>query len=235
MTDNSFQSSKYNPHEIEKKWQKYWQDIGLYQTDLAQEEKQNYYFLTMYPYPSGDLHVGHWYAETPADAAARYRRMCGYNVFFPMGFDAFGLPAENAAIKAAKAGQDVHPATLTYERIETMTQQFSQMGAMIDWSKTLNTCDPEYYKWNQWLFLKMLEEGVAYRKFSPVDWCPSCNTTLAREQVIGEERVCERCETPVVKKDLNQWYLKTTNYADELSILAGSIGHKKSSTCRPTG
>ena len=163
------------------------------------------------PYPSGDLHAGHWYAEAPADAAARYHRMKGYNVLFPMGFDAFGLPAENAAIK-----RKIHPKKWTYDNIERMTKQFSQMGAMFDWSKKVITSDPEYYKWNQWLFLQFYKQGLAYKKLSPVDWCPSCNTTLAREQVITEERVCERCGTPVIKKDLEQWYLKITNYADEL-------------------
>lgn len=212
----AFESSKYNPHEIEPKWQKQWQESKLYETDLHDDSKPKYYFLTMYPYPSGDLHVGHWYAEAPADAAARYKRMQGYNVLFPMGFDAFGLPAENAAVNAAKRGENVHPATLTYQQIESMKKQFVQMGAMFDWSKELATCDPEYYKWNQWLFIQFLKKGLAYKQFSPVDWCPNCNTTLAREQVIGDDRLCDRCDTPVIKKDLNQWYFKITDYADEL-------------------
>ena len=206
-----YQSSKYNPHEIEPKWQQKWQEDNLYEVDLNDESKPKYYFLTMYPYPSGDLHAGHWYAEAPADAAARYRRMKGYNVLFPMGFDAFGLPAENAAIK-----HKTHPKKWTYDNIDRMIKQFSQMGAMFDWSKKVITSDPEYYKWNQWLFLQFYKQGLAYKKLSPVDWCPSCNTTLAREQVITEERVCERCGTPVIKKDLEQWYLKITDYADEL-------------------
>ena len=212
----AFESSKYNPHEIEPKWQGVWKESKLYETDLNDDSKPKYYFLTMYPYPSGDLHVGHWYAEAPADAAARYKQMNGYNVLFPMGFDAFGLPAENAAVNAAKRGENVHPATLTYQQIESMKKQFEQMGAMFDWSKEIATCDPEYYKWNQWLFIEFLKKGLAYKKFSPVDWCPNCNTTLAREQVIGDERVCDRCGTPVIKKDLNQWYFKITDYADEL-------------------
>jgi leucyl-tRNA synthetase len=220
-TVKEYISEKYNPHEIEPKWQSYWRDHRLYEVDLHDSSKPKYYFLTMYPYPSGDLHTGHWYAEAPADAAARYKRMRGYNVFFPMGFDAFGLPAENAAIKAARRGEQVHPATLTYQQIARMVKQFEQMGAMFDWSKTLATCDPEYYRWNQWFFLRMYERGLAYKKQSPVDWCPSCNTTLAREQVIGDERVCERCGTPVVKKDLSQWYFKITDYAEELLDFRG--------------
>ncbi len=211
VVQDIYQSSKYNPHEIEPKWQQKWREDNLYEVDLNDDSKPKYYFLTMYPYPSGDLHAGHWYAEAPADAAARYRRMKGYNVLFPMGFDAFGLPAENAAIK-----RKIHPKKWTYDNIERMTQQFSQMGAMFDWSKKVITSDPEYYKWNQWLFLQFYKQGLAYKKLSPVDWCPSCNTTLAREQVVTEERVCERCGTPVIKKDLEQWYLKITAYADEL-------------------
>lgn len=210
-TLNSNIIGSYSPKEIEPKWQQKWQEDKLYEVDLNDDSKPKYYFLTMYPYPSGDLHAGHWYAEAPADAAARYKRMKGYNVLFPMGFDAFGLPAENAAIK-----RKIHPKKWTYDNIERMTQQFSQMGAMFDWSKKVVTSDPEYYKWNQWLFLQFYKQGLAYKKLSPVDWCPSCNTTLAREQVVGEDRVCERCGTSVIKKDLEQWYLKITNYADEL-------------------
>jgi leucyl-tRNA synthetase len=218
LTERPYRSDKYNPAELEPTWQRRWREMGLYQIDLRDASKPKYYFLTMYPYPSGDLHIGHWFAFSPADAAARYRRMQGYNVFFPIGFDAFGLPAENAAVKAAKQGKNVHPATLTYQQIARMEQQFAQMGAMFDWSKKVVTCDPEYYKWNQWFFLKLYDKGLAYKKRSPVDWCPSCNTTLAREQVIDVrgERVCERCETPVVKKELSQWYFKITAYADEL-------------------
>jgi leucyl-tRNA synthetase len=217
----SYRSERYNPAEIEPRWQRRWEEQGIYRVDLYDDSKPKYYFLTMYPYPSGNLHVGHWYAEAPADAAARFKRMQGYNVFFPMGFDAFGLPAENAAVKAANQGQDVHPATLTYMQIAHMEGQFRQMGAMFDWSKKIVTCDPEYYRWNQWFFLKFYEKGLAYKRLSPVDWCPNCNTTLAREQVVGDERVCERCGTPVIKKNLSQWYLKITDYADELLNFEG--------------
>ena len=220
-TEPVYETDKYNPQAIEPKWRKKWEEDGLYKVDLHNDSKDKYYFLTMYPYPSGNLHVGHWYAESPADAAARYKRMQGYDVLFPMGFDAFGLNAENAAIKAAQRGENVHPATLTYQQMDKMVEQFKQIGAMIDWSKTLATCDPEYYKWNQWFFLKMYEQGLAYKKLSPVDWCPKDNTTLAREQVIGEDRVCERCGTPVIKKTLSQWYLKITDYADELLDFSG--------------
>jgi leucyl-tRNA synthetase len=218
-----YRSERYNPHEIEPKWQKHWAEAKLYEVDLYDDSKPKYYFLTMYPYPSGDLHAGHWYAEAPADAAARYKRMQGYNVLFPMGFDAFGLPAENAAIRAAQRGEDVHPIRLTYKQIARMEEQFSQMGTMFDWSKKIVSCDPEYYRWNQWFFLKFFDAGLAYKKFSPVDWCPSCNTTLAREQVVEVrgERVCERCGTPVIKKNLSQWYFKITDYAEELLDFSG--------------
>ncbi|HBI56140.1 MAG TPA: leucine--tRNA ligase, partial [Firmicutes bacterium] len=181
-----------------------------------QKEGEKYYALTMLPYTSGDLHIGHWYAIVPSDARARYKRMCGYNVLFPMGFDAFGLPAENAAIK-----HNIHPGKWTYANVERMRKQLKTMGAMFDWDTEIITCDPEYYKWNQWLFLKFFEHGLAYKKYSPVDWCPKCNTTLAREQVVGEDRVCDRCDTPVGKRELNQWYLKITDYAEELLDFAG--------------
>ncbi len=212
--DVPYTSSKYNPQEIEPKWQQRWTEDDLYTTDLYDDSKPKLYFLTMYPYPSGNLHVGHWYAETPADAAARYLRMQGNTVFFPMGFDAFGLPAENAAIKAARAGEDVHPATLTYERMDTMKQQFRQMGAMFDWSKTLATCDPEYYKWNQWFFIEMVKRGIAYRKESMVNWDPVDQTVLANEQVIDGRG--ERSGALVERRLMPQWHFKITDYADEL-------------------
>src|SRR5690625_5263668 len=173
----------------------------------------------MYPYPSGNLHAGHWYAEVPADAAARFLRMRGYNVLFPMGFDAFGLPAENAAIRAARAGETVHPASLTYAQIATMRRQFQQMGAMFDWSKTLNTSDPEYYKWNQWFFVKMFERGLAYRKESYVNWDPVDQTVLANEQVIDGRG--ERSGALVERRLMPQWHLKITDYADELLDFEG--------------
>ncbi len=170
----------------------------------------------MLPYPSGDLHIGHWYAMTPSDARARYKRMQGFNVLFPMGFDAFGLPAENAAIK-----HNIHPKTWTYANIERMRQQLRSMGAMWDWRREAVSADPEYYRWTQWFFIQLLKHDLAYRKKSPVDWCPNCNTTLAREQVWGEDRHCERCGTPVIKKDLVQWFFRQTSYADELLSFEG--------------
>ncbi len=201
---------RYEPTTIETKWQARWaRDHLNYGVDF--DARPKFYFLTMYPYPSGDLHIGHWYAMAPSDAAARFRRMQGYNVVFPIGFDAFGLPAENAAIE-----HGIHPYTWTIENIARMRRQLRSMGAMWDWSREAITCDPEYYRWNQWFFLKMYERGLAYRQLAPVDWCPKDNTTLAREQVVGEDRVCERCGTPVIKKNLEQWFLKITSYAEEL-------------------
>jgi leucyl-tRNA synthetase len=200
----------YNPEKIESKWQAKWAEDGLYEADIDRA-KPKYYALTMLPYPSGDLHIGHWYAMTPSDARARYLRMKGFNVMFPIGFDAFGLPAENAAVK-----RGIHPKEWTYQNIDNMRVQLRSMGAMWDWRREMISADPKYYKWNQWFFIQLYKHGMAYRKMSPVDFCPNCNTTLAREQVWGEDRVCERCETPVIKKDLDQWFFTTTRYADEL-------------------
>jgi leucyl-tRNA synthetase len=201
---------KYIPQEIEPRWQAQWAADGLYAT-VEDPDKEKFYFLTMLPYPSGDLHIGHWYAMTPSDAAARYRRMLGYNVFFPIGFDAFGLNAENAAIK-----RGIHPHKWTMDNMANMRRQLRSMGAMWAWDHEAVSCDPEYYKWTQWFFLKLYDLGLAYKEFAPVDWCPTCNTTLAREQVWGDDRHCERCETPVIKRELNQWKFRTTRYAQEL-------------------
>ncbi|TLN22482.1 leucine--tRNA ligase, partial [bacterium] len=200
----------YNPAEIEPKWQARWETDGLYHSDVD-ASRPKYYALTMLPYPSGDLHIGHWYAMTPSDARARYMRMRGYNVLFPMGFDAFGLPAENAAIK-----NNIHPRVWTYRNIANMRKQMRSMGAMFDWRREAVSADPEYYRWTQWFFTQLYNHGLAYHKMSPVDWCPNCQTTLAREQVWGEDRHCERCGTPVIKKDLDQWFFRITKYADEL-------------------
>ena len=203
-------TDRYMPQTIEPKWQQKWAEDGLYATrELPGRPK--FYAMTMYPYPSGNLHIGHWYAMAPSDTRARYLRMKGYNVFFPVGFDAFGLPAENAAIK-----HSVHPYKWTFQNIENMRRQLRSMGAMWAWDREAVTCEPGYYKWTEWFFLKFYEKGLAYRTKAPVDWCPSCNTSLAREQVWGEDRHCERCGTPVVKKDLNQWLFRITQYADEL-------------------
>jgi leucyl-tRNA synthetase len=210
-TSRPVDPNRYNPSHVEQKWQQRWEQDGLYRTDFHDTRRPKFYFLTMYPYPSGDLHIGHWYAMSPSDAAARYRRMKGHNVFFPMGFDAFGLPAENAAIK-----RGIHPYKWTMKNIENMRRQLRSMGAMFDWSREVVTCMPDYYRWNQWFFLQFFKAGLAYKKMAPVDWCPKDQTVLAREQVIGPERLCERCDTPVIKKDLEQWFFRITKYADEL-------------------
>ncbi len=207
---NNDQPNFYNPAEIEPRWQKKWDEDGIYQSNID-PARPKHYALTMLPYPSGDLHIGHWYAMIPPDARARFMRMRGYNVMFPMGFDAFGLPAENAAIK-----RNVHPKKWTYANIERMRTQLHSMGAIFDWRREAVSCDPEYYKWTQWFFLQFFKNDLAYRKMSPVDWCPNCNTTLAREQVWGDDRHCERCGTPVIKKNLAQWFFKTTKFADDL-------------------
>ena len=209
-TDARTRIERYDPTSIEPRWQARWAELGMDETDLRDDSRPKWYQLTMYPYPSGDLHIGHWYIVTPTDALARFRRMHGYNVFFPIGFDAFGLPAENAAIKSGG-----HPFTWTMQNIETMRRQFQTMGAMFAWETQVVTADPAYYKWNQWLFLRLLEAGMAYRAMSPVDWCPN-DGTLAREQVEGPDRRCWRCGALVEKRDLEQWFLRTTAYADEL-------------------
>ncbi len=207
---------RYDPTEIEPRWQARWEELGLHRTDLEDTSRPKFYLLTMYPYPSGDLHIGHWYIKTPTDAIARYHRMHGENVFFPIGFDAFGLPAENAAIKSG-----THPYTWTMKNIEHMRRQLRSMGNTFAWDAEIVTADPKFYRWNQWIFLKLLEAGLAYRKMAAVDWCPRDQVTLAREQVEGPDRVCWRCGTPVIKRDLEQWFLRTTAYAEELLSFDG--------------
>jgi leucyl-tRNA synthetase len=208
--DEEEMAYKYIPQEIESKWQVKWEADQLYRA-VIDKSKPKFYYLTMLPYPSGDLHIGHWYAMTPSDAQARYYRMSGYNVMFPIGFDAFGLPAENAAIE-----RNIHPKEWTYANIEQMRRQLRSMGAMWDWEREAISSDPEYYTWSEWFFLQLYKHGLAYRAEAPVDFCPHCNTTLAREQVWGEDRHCERCGTPVIKKDLEQWFFRITDYAEEL-------------------
>ena len=200
----------FNPQVFEPKWQKKWEEDQLYRS-VIDESKPKHYALTMLPYPSGDLHIGHWFSMVPPDTRARFMRMKGYNVLFPMGFDAFGLNAENAAIK-----DGIHPMKRTFANIERMRKQMKSMGPMFDWEREAISADPSYYKWTEWFFIQLYKAGLAYRKMSAVDWCPKDNTTLAREQVIGENRVCERCGTPVIKKALEQWFFKATKYADEL-------------------
>ena len=200
---------KYNPVEIEKKWQARWEADRLYKVS-EDDPRPKWYALTMFPYTSGDLHIGHWYAMAPSDVHARFMRMRGYNVLHPMGFDAFGLPAENAAIK-----HGIHPYVWTMQNIERMRRQLRSIGAIYDWDREVITCLPEYYRWTQWFFLKLYEAGLAYRAKAPVNFCPRCQTVLANEQVTPEGK-CERCGTSVTKKDLEQWFFRITKYADEL-------------------
>ena len=199
----------YNPSLIEPKWQKKWKDSKIYNVDLDSKDKKNYFSLTMFPYPSGDLHIGHWYAFTPADSYSRFKKMKGFNVLHTQGFDAFGLPAENAAIS-----RNINPMKWTFDNIDNMRGQFNLMGNSYDWTRELITCTPEYYKWNQFFFLKMYEKGIAYRKNGAVWWDPIDQTTLANEQVV--EGKSERSGADVVRKMMPQWYFKITDYAEEL-------------------
>lgn len=198
---------EFNPREIEKKWQKKWEEAKVFKAEEGKPEK--FYVLEMFPYPSGRIHMGHVRNYTIGDAIARYLRMRGKNILHPMGWDAFGLPAENAAIK-----HGIHPAKWTYENIDYMKKQLKMLGFSYDWEREVATCAPEYYKWNQWIFLKMLERGIAYRKTAKVNWCPHDQTVLANEQVIDGK--CWRCGTPIVQKEVPSWFLKITAYADRL-------------------
>jgi len=202
-------AQKYNPREIENKWQQRWAADHIYKVQKY-SRRPKFYALTMFPYTSGDLHIGHWYAMAPSDAYARFKRMQGYNVLHPMGFDAFGLPAENAAIS-----HGIHPYDWTMRNIENMRRQLRSMGAIYDWNREVITCLPGYYKWTQWFFLKFYHADLAYRAKAPVNWCPRCQTVLANEQVVGEG-FCERCNTPVTKRELEQWFFRITKYAEEL-------------------
>lgn len=194
---------------LDQKWNKRWEEGSLHTFDKKNADNK-YYVLEMFSYPSGsNLHLGHWYNYGPTDSFARFKRMQGYDVFQPMGFDAFGLPAENYAIKTG-----IHPKDSTMKNIATMERQLKEMGAMFDWSSELYTCSPEYYKWTQWLFIQLYKKGLAYQKLSPVNWCSSCNTVIANEQVVDGK--CERCGTEVVRKELTQWFFKITDYAEEL-------------------
>ncbi|MEO8398923.1 MAG: leucine--tRNA ligase [Ignavibacteriaceae bacterium] len=201
---------RYPFAEIEKKWQKYWEENNIYKTDFSKTENK-LYTLVMFIYPSGaKLHCGHWYNYGPADTWARYKKLKDYNVFEPMGYDAFGLPAENYAIKTG-----IHPKDSTLKNIEDIRAQLKKMGCMYDWDSELMTCDPEYYKWNQWLFLQLYKKGLAYRKNAPVNWCPNDQTVLANEQV-QSDGTCERCGAVVIQKNLTQWFFKITDYAEQL-------------------
>jgi leucyl-tRNA synthetase len=208
MTSVRTTSTRYDHQAIEAKWRERWEKDGIYHVD-DDDSRPNWYELHMYPYPSGDLHIGHWYAMSGADLHARFKRMSGFNVLHPMGFDAFGLNAENAAIQ-----RGIHPFKWTMSNIENMRLQLRSMGPMYDWDREIITCTPDYYKWNQWFFLQFYKKGLAYRGFAPVNWCPSCKTVLANEQVI--DGLCERSDTPVEQRDMNQWFFKITDYAEEL-------------------
>lgn len=200
---------EYNPQKIEKKWQKIWEESGIYKTLDRVKGKKNFYHLVMFPYPSGNLHIGHWYNFVGADVYARFKRLQGFNVMSPIGFDAFGLPAENAAIS-----RRIHPKTWTYRNIKRMRKQLKSIGTIYDWSREIITCEPEYYKWTQWMFLQFYKAGLAYRAKVPCNFCPSCKTVLANEQVI--EGKCERCDSEVIQKEFEQWLFKITDYAEEL-------------------
>ena len=196
--------------KVEAKWQKFWEENSVYSTDLSKADNKIYH-LNMFIYPSGaKLHTGHWYHYGPSDSWSRYKKLKGFNVFEPMGYDAFGLPAENYAIQTG-----IHPQDSTLKNIKDIRQQLQKMGCMYDWNAELMTCDPEYYKWNQWLFLQLYKKGLAYRKKAPVNWCPKDQTVLANEQVQADGS-CERCGTIVIQKNLSQWFFKITNYAEEL-------------------
>lgn len=200
--------TRYNFGDIEEKWQKEWEDKGLFKVGVK-EEKKKYYALEMFPYPSGKLHMGHVRNYSIGDVVARFKGMNGFNVLHPIGWDAFGLPAENAAIK-----HNIHPDKWTRENIDEMRKQLKQLGISYDWDREVATCMEDYYKWTQWLFLQFYKNGLAYKKKSGVNWCPSCETVLANEQVVNEK--CERCDTLVIKKNLEQWYFKITKYAEKL-------------------
>ncbi|HEX9823625.1 MAG TPA: leucine--tRNA ligase [Actinomycetota bacterium] len=209
---------EYRPDEIEPRWVAAWEEDRLDEAVGDDDERPRFYALDMFPYPSGDIHMGHAEAFAIGDAVARFQRMQGNDVLHPIGWDAFGLPAENAAIK-----RGVHPKQWTYENIEKQAASFKRYGASFDWSRRFNTCDPEYYRWTQWLFLKLFERGLAYRKLAAANWCPNDQTVLANEQVVNG--LCERCDTPVVRKDLTQWFFKITDYAqallDDMALLEG--------------
>jgi len=206
-------TTRYPFSEIEAKWQKYWEDNKVYKTDLSSTDNKLYH-LNMFIYPSGaKLHTGHWYHYGPSDSWGRYQKLKGKNVFEPMGYDAFGLPAENFAIKTG-----IHPYDSTMANIDAIRVQLKRMGCMYDWDAELMTCEPKYYKWNQWLFMQLYKKGLAYRKNAPVNWCPNDHTVLANEQVLSDG-TCERCGTTVIQKNLTQWFFKITEYAEEL--LAG--------------
>src|ERR1700733_3581529 len=218
--ENADEAQRYDPRDIQDKWQARWAEIEPFRaSDDPADPRERFYMVDMFPYPSGDLHMGHAEAYAVGDAMARYWFLRGKNVLHPIGWDAFGLPAENAAIR-----NNTHPVDWTYKNIETQAASFRRYATSFDWSRRLQTCDPEYYHWNQWLFLRFFERGLAYRKGGYVNWCPKDQTVLANEQVIAGR--CERCGTEVVRRVLTQWYFKITEYADRLLADAADLeGH----------
>ena len=202
-------AERYDPQQVEPKWVAAWEELGLYRADEGDTGRTRFYALDMFPYPSGALHMGHLEAFSGGDVIARLKWMQGYNVLHPIGWDAFGLPAENAAIR-----RGIHPKIWTYQNIDAQRAGFRRLGISFDWTRALYTCDPDYYRWTQWLFLRFFERGLAYRKASPVNWCPNDQTVLANEQVINGH--CERCDALVEKRELTQWFFKITEYAEEL-------------------
>ncbi|HEY5648096.1 MAG TPA: class I tRNA ligase family protein, partial [Nitrospiria bacterium] len=209
MTDTkTSQPGAYEPRTIESRWQQFWEERKIFRTS-EKPGREKFYCLVMFPYPSGRIHMGHVRVYVISDVLARYKRLRGKNVLHPIGWDAFGMPAENAAIE-----NNLHPAKWTEGNIANMKKQLERIGLGYDWDREINTSSPDYYHWNQWFFLKMLEKGLAYKKKSPVNWCTDCETVLANEQVI--EGRCWRCDTPVIQKELSQWFFRITEYAEEL-------------------
>jgi leucyl-tRNA synthetase len=202
---------KFDSSEIEKKWQQIWEEEGIYNVGERDTSKEKEYVLVEWPYPSGNLHLGHWYAFAVPDIYVRFKRMNGKQVLFPMGFDAFGLPAENAAIK-----HKTNPKAWTNQNIAYMKNQLASMGNAFSWDKTTSSTDPEYYRWTQWMFTKFFENGIAYRGKGKVNWCEGCHTVIANEQVLADG-TCERCGTVIEKREMPQWMLKITKYADRLT------------------
>ncbi|HUG62648.1 MAG TPA: class I tRNA ligase family protein, partial [Methylomirabilota bacterium] len=201
--------ARYDARGIEPKWQAAWEAAESFRA-RRDDSRPKYYVLEMFPYPSGRIHMGHVRNYTLGDVVARYRRAQGYDVLHPMGWDAFGLPAENAAI-----ANGIHPAIWTYDNIRRFKTQFAQWGIGLDWTREIAACHPGYYRWTQWLFLKLYEKGLAYKSLAPVNWCPSCGTVLANEQVIGEGE-CFRCGTRIEQKELSQWFFRITDYSERL-------------------
>lgn len=208
MTQATMTPTTYDFARVEKTWQRRWEEQELYRID-EDSSRPKYYCLEMFPYPSGRLHMGHVRNYSIGDVVARFKRMRGYNVLHPMGWDAFGLPAENAAIQ-----HNIHPNKWTRENIEFMRRQLKQLGISYDWRREIASCNPDYYKWTQWLFLRFYERGLAYRKRASVNWCPDCATVLANEQVI--QGLCERCDSVVETRELEQWFFRITDYAERL-------------------